>query len=66
MRPESAMRHSALCATGALTSGIVKANFAPWPGTLSTQMRPPKYSTIWREMAKPRPLPPGRSVRAEG
>src|SRR5688572_6707268 len=44
-------------------SGIVKENVEPVPGALATHRRPPKWSMIWREIARPKPLPAGFWVR---
>ena len=40
-------------------TGSVKENVLPLPGSLSTQMRPPWYSTISLQMGRPRPVPFG-------
>ena len=40
-----------------LVSGRVKVKVLPWPSVLSAQMAPPWYSTIWRVMARPSPVP---------
>ena len=42
--------------------GSVNENVLPWPGSLSTQMRPPWYSTISLQIGRPRPVPLGLSV----
>src|SRR5438552_17057185 len=42
--------------------GSVNEKRAPLPSRLSTHIRPPKCSTIWRLMLSPRPLPCGLSV----
>ena len=34
----------------------------PWPTSLVTPISPPMSSTSWREMARPRPVPPYRRV----
>jgi hypothetical protein len=34
-------------------------NVAPLPGSLSTQMLPPKCWMIWSEIGRPRPVPFG-------
>jgi len=36
----------------------VKWNALPWPGSLSTQRRPPIFSTRRDEIANPNPVPP--------
>ncbi len=41
----------------------VKKKHVPWPGTLSTPIRPPCASTIPRAMAKPKPAPPVARLR---
>ena len=46
----------------ACRSGTVKWKVLPWPGSLSSQMRPPIRSTSREEMASPRPVPPNRRV----
>ena len=33
-------------------------NVEPWPGVLSRPRRPPISSTSWRQMVRPRPVPP--------
>src|SRR5438132_13840553 len=42
--------------------GRVNEKRAPLPRVLSTHIWPPKCSTIWRLICKPRPLPCGLSV----
>src|SRR5438067_13346079 len=37
--------------------GIVNVNVEPWPGSLSTQMRPPCSSTNFLVSARPSPVP---------
>jgi hypothetical protein len=37
--------------------GSVKKNVAPWPGSDSTQMRPPWRSTTFLQIANPMPVP---------
>jgi len=36
----------------------MKRKILPWPGVLSTQMRPPIISTKRRQIDSPRPVPP--------
>ena len=38
---------------------------APLPGSLSTSIEPPWFSTIWRLTDRPRPVPPAAPVRVE-
>ena len=56
-------------ATGSAASdggaGTQKRKVLPSPGTLSTVISPPISSTSWREIARPRPVPPRRRVAAE-
>src|SRR5947208_600407 len=40
--------------------GTVNQKQLPWPGTLSTQMRPPPCSITVRTKYRPRPVPGGR------
>src|SRR6266567_954609 len=42
--------------------GRVNEKLAPPPSLLSTHIRPPKCSTIWRLICSPRPVPSGLSV----
>ena len=46
----------------ARAQGTVNQNVVPTPGVLSTPMCPPSSSTIRREIARPRPVPPNRLV----
>ncbi len=41
----------------AIASGSVKVNTLPWPGSLSTQIRPPCSSTNFFDSVRPRPVP---------
>ena len=43
----------------ATVAGSVKVKTEPRPGSLSTHRRPPKWSTIWRQIASPSPVPGG-------
>ena len=43
--------------------GSVNEKVLPLPGSLSTQIWPPWYSTISLQMGRPRPVPLGLSVR---
>src|SRR5262249_22076205 len=43
-------------------TGRVNEKQAPRPRSLSTHIRPPKCSTIWRLMCRPSPLPSGLLV----
>ena len=47
---------------GVWAYGTVKTNFAPMPWLRSTQMRPPKYSMICRQIGSPRPVLTGLLV----
>ena len=40
--------------------GSSKPKHAPWPGSERSHIRPPKCSTIWRLIGRPRPVPCGR------
>jgi len=40
-------------------TGRVKVKTLPPPGLSSTQIRPPWARTIWLQMARPSPVPPG-------
>ena len=40
----------------------VKWNVLPWPGSLSTQIRPPISCTRVDEIVRPSPVPPKRRV----
>src|SRR6266545_875861 len=42
---------------GSIVHGSVKVNVLPWPGVLSTQIRPPCASISLRQIDSPRPLP---------
>jgi hypothetical protein len=44
--------------TGSASTGTVKKNVDPFPGSLSTQIRPPCSSTNFLVMLSPRPVPP--------
>ena len=46
-------------------SGSVNQNVLPSPGSLSTPSVPPMAVTNWREMARPRPVPPNLRVVEE-
>ena len=39
-------------------TGSVKAKVEPWPGRVSTQIRPPCISMMRLDMASPKPVPP--------
>ena len=43
---------------GCCSSRAVKWKVLPWPGSLSTQIRPPISSTSCDEIVRPRPVPP--------
>ncbi len=45
-------------------AGSSKQRVAPFSGRLSAQMRPPRFSTIWRLMGRPSPVPTGLSPAA--
>ena len=55
--PAAVVPAAAPAATGRLNENVL-----PWPGVLSTQMRPPWCSTISRQMGSPSPVPLGLSV----
>jgi hypothetical protein len=42
--------------------GTVKKNVDPKPGSLSTEIWPFIKCTSWREIARPKPVPPKRRV----
>ena len=44
-----------------MPSRAVKWKVLPWPGSLSTQIRPPIIATSCAEMVSPRPVPPMRA-----
>ena len=48
----------------AFAIGTVNLNAEPRPSSLSTQMRPPCPSTMWRAIDSPRPVPPCPRSRA--
>ena len=48
---------AAACSRAVGSSGISTTNVVPWPGSDSTQTRPPLTSTKPRTMARPRPEP---------
>jgi len=52
-------------APGAGLSCTVAVKVAPRPGALFTAMRPSMRSTMRREMARPRPVPPNLRVDDE-
>ena len=47
-------------ASAAPRHGRKKPKQAPWPSAECSHIRPPKCSTIWRLIGKPRPVPAGR------
>ena len=53
-----ARRGSRRRSAGASEIGIVNANVAPLPSSDSTRITPPWPSTMWRAIARPRPVPP--------
>src|SRR5205085_12063565 len=59
--------HPRLALSGSPTfaAGTLKWNVLPWPGTLSTQMRPPCCSTMPLQITSPRPVPPALRVADE-
>ena len=48
------------------TTGSVNVNVEPWPGSDSTQIRPPCISMMRFDMASPKPVPPFLRVIAFG
>ena len=54
----SARRGRGRRSAGASETGIVNANVAPLPSSDSTRITPPWPSTMWRAIARPRPVPP--------
>ena len=50
---------------GAAGSGSVNQKVLPSPGSLSTPSVPPMAVTSWRQMARPRPVPPNLRVVEE-
>jgi hypothetical protein len=49
---------STAASPGSARTGSVKRNSEPMPGALRTPIVPPISSTSWREIARPRPVPP--------
>ena len=47
---------------GSSCSGTVKLNSLPWPWRLCRRSEPPIRLTSWRQMVRPRPVPPKRRV----
>lgn len=45
-----------------MVKGRQREKVEPRPGSLSTETSPPIRSAKWREMARPRPVPPKRRV----
>ena len=59
-RAGSSSRESTSPDDSRVTSGTVKLNCVPRPGSLSNQIVPPINSTSPLEMDNPRPVPPNR------
>ena len=57
MPPIAIVRSIARSVTCADVAGSAIVNVVPWPGALSTLMRPPHSLTIARTVARPRPVP---------
>jgi hypothetical protein len=53
---------SGAAGTSARANGMVNQKQLPFPGVLSTPMRPPMRATSWRQMASPSPVPPNSRV----
>ena len=51
-------KHRSMAGCGGTPKGSSNQNVEPAPATLWTPIRPPINSTIFREMARPRPVPP--------
>src|SRR5439155_12267448 len=59
---QHAVAYAACASARAGANGSVKEKVDPRPGSLATQSRPPRRSTISRQMARPRPVPAGFCV----